>query len=703
MNRRVFLHFMALYLGFFLVTFAMSVPLYWISMRDNQDAIVKERSRLVVQGNRELSVHMDAGIQIARNLALQPEMVRLSLVDDNSEKLPLLMYNARKAIRSQIWINPIIHDIIITFPGNGVVVTQSAIYDDAGRFYDQFFSYAGMDFEAWRQKLGSRSPGWTGDAVSNGIHTAPTITYNFYSSNLLQENITVSLVIDLRQVQDYLIPGEPEAAGWLEVVDPVLGTVLTLGDPSAPGYIPLKTADTGGRFAVSAGVPGELVERSVRSQRNLLLVYAGVAVAAAAGISLAMAFYQTKPFSKLYEAVQSHSGRADELKASYKGMLQGLEDIIGNQKDLQRRYEEINVSHRNMLLDMVLHGAPLDSETAKLGRMGAFAEDYIVGIAVADNRDIRGDAILATLEEEFRGSGIYLQAIQEKTLLILPRNPLSGDRELESLEAASEKAARQRGHQIYFGLSTIKSGLSQAAKGFSEANTALRYAVRERKLFAVYTVRMTSVHPEIDQARLWEIIYQGADGQIQDWFRDLREHNEYNTDLLTAAMQYYTIVSVLQRMGLRLVSQDFLRIPPYCQSLPLAENFRALEEIALLLQREIGIQQGDGKGRTVDRALAYIQAHYREPDLSLASLADELELSERHISALIKERTGISYRELVTKLRIEAARRLLDDTDRPVGDIAAYCGYENDNTFYKAFRKWTGLSPSVYRRAGRKA
>ena len=46
----------------------------------------------------------------------------------------------------------------------------------------------------------------------------------------------------------------------------------------------------------------------------------------------------------------------------------------------------------------------------------------------------------------------------------------------------------------------------------------------------------------------------------------------------------------------------------------------------------------------------------------------------------------------------EAARQLLEGTDRSVGDIAAQSGYGDPSAFYRAFRQAAGLSPEEWRR-----
>jgi AraC-like DNA-binding protein len=61
------------------------------------------------------------------------------------------------------------------------------------------------------------------------------------------------------------------------------------------------------------------------------------------------------------------------------------------------------------------------------------------------------------------------------------------------------------------------------------------------------------------------------------------------------------------------------------------------------------------------------------------------------------QRESLSYRQLVDEVRAERATVLLRDSDAPVTEIAFDLGYTDVSHFIRAFRRWTGVSPSRYR------
>ena len=98
---------------------------------------------------------------------------------------------------------------------------------------------------------------------------------------------------------------------------------------------------------------------------------------------------------------------------------------------------------------------------------------------------------------------------------------------------------------------------------------------------------------------------------------------------------------------------------------------------------------------TVMAALRYIEDNYRVA--SLTELAGELNLSVYHLSRLIKQNTGSTFKELLQRKRLNRAVQLLSETRLSVSDIIAYVGYDNASYFFRIFRDKYGVSPREYR------
>ncbi|MGA4838538.1 GlxA family transcriptional regulator [Streptomyces sp. G45] len=85
-------------------------------------------------------------------------------------------------------------------------------------------------------------------------------------------------------------------------------------------------------------------------------------------------------------------------------------------------------------------------------------------------------------------------------------------------------------------------------------------------------------------------------------------------------------------------------------------------------------------------------------DLSVERLAARARLSPRHFARAFQAETGMTPGRYVDRVRVEHARRLLEDTSRGVEEVSRACGYGTPETMRRAFLKALGTSPAEYRR-----
>ncbi|MBW4470598.1 MAG: AraC family transcriptional regulator [Stenomitos rutilans HA7619-LM2] len=101
--------------------------------------------------------------------------------------------------------------------------------------------------------------------------------------------------------------------------------------------------------------------------------------------------------------------------------------------------------------------------------------------------------------------------------------------------------------------------------------------------------------------------------------------------------------------------------------------------------------------RKLRQAIEYINEHLRE-DLTIGAIANELEMSQYYFSRLFKQSIGVSPYQYVMQQRIEQAKHLLRTTSLSVAAIAMQTGFSNQNQLTIQFRKFTGTTPSGYRK-----
>jgi AraC family L-rhamnose operon regulatory protein RhaS len=109
---------------------------------------------------------------------------------------------------------------------------------------------------------------------------------------------------------------------------------------------------------------------------------------------------------------------------------------------------------------------------------------------------------------------------------------------------------------------------------------------------------------------------------------------------------------------------------------------------------------GSGHREAVERYAAELAQRFFEA-ADLESVASGLGMSRRRFTQLFREVTGSSWADHLGSLRVGHAVRLLRETDRSIVAIAFESGYEDLSSFYRAFKRQTGLPPDRWRRKQR--
>lgn len=100
----------------------------------------------------------------------------------------------------------------------------------------------------------------------------------------------------------------------------------------------------------------------------------------------------------------------------------------------------------------------------------------------------------------------------------------------------------------------------------------------------------------------------------------------------------------------------------------------------------------------VAQAREYIYEHYRERELDLTEVAENIGCNPSYLSRVMKQDLGISFKDYLTMLRIKQAISLMRDGGLSLNQIAEKVGYSNQHYFSAAFKNGQGVSPSEYRR-----
>ena len=166
----------------------------------------------------------------------------------------------------------------------------------------------------------------------------------------------------------------------------------------------------------------------------------------------------------------------------------------------------------------------------------------------------------------------------------------------------------------------------------------------------------------------------------------------YSFDRITFNTIRFLLFSVL----------DELRTGRYARDEMLQMELRRL----LLTVNRLVFEQQNEKSTKEERnqyavISSYIDEHLNEP-LTLDSIAGQFFLSKYYVAHLFRERAGLSVLQYLTKKRLAAVCAAIQN-GQPIHEACLQYGFQEYSSFYRAFQKEYGLSPSAYRELHRRS
>ena len=138
----------------------------------------------------------------------------------------------------------------------------------------------------------------------------------------------------------------------------------------------------------------------------------------------------------------------------------------------------------------------------------------------------------------------------------------------------------------------------------------------------------------------------------------------------------------------------------YADSLAIALAMQLVRRYSSLQDVQIG--RGGMAPHKLRKAIGLIDHHLAEEEegrVALRVVAKEVSMSYFHFSRAFKQSMGMSPTNFIAERRIERAKRLLQETELPISEIALRAGFSSQSHFTTSFRRVAGATPKAFRAA----
>ncbi len=137
---------------------------------------------------------------------------------------------------------------------------------------------------------------------------------------------------------------------------------------------------------------------------------------------------------------------------------------------------------------------------------------------------------------------------------------------------------------------------------------------------------------------------------------------------------------------------SILELMSILHDLSLTRNMRILSDASFGGNRETFHYNS----RRIEMVMEYINKNFEKP-VTLKEVAKLINMTEVSFSRFFRQRTGNTFIDSLTEIRIGNASRLLIDTTQSVAEVAYNCGFNNISNFNRIFKKRKGCVPKEFR------
>ena len=336
----------------------------------------------------------------------------------------------------------------------------------------------------------------------------------------------------------------------------------------------------------------------------------------------------------------------------------------------------------------------------------------------ADQIDRILAGLLSSVRDEYRRNGIHCYTTSDSYCNIVAILSLDSDsvyRKLNRLTIKMTNELIQRySVDMFVGIGEPVDRLSELNISKDTASDALAYkfTFSEEHVISAKDVKHFYNRSDVELRKHYDMV-MGCfyDGNME--LMAVRLHNLFSAVAEASANKLDSIRNVCIELTATLlrVVQDMgvARSPEMDSVYTYIAQIDSIPEISdwflsycSRLLRSVSDIRNDKTQQILDIVDRYIENNLSDPNLSVQTISDYVELSSPYFSNIFFKAKGMHINEYVNRIRIKYAQRMLTEANSKVVTIATSLGFSSPSYFNSVFKRYTGVTPSQYRSSYRK-
>lgn len=704
---------------FFLCVITAAYIIVFIEIKQNISAIQEdytEQSKIIIDSRINEAIN---AANMLKQLPLVNAFNTLSADDLEDNFLPVI--ELHKQLNDIRFTGDIVSNYVIVYKNSKLACTLTSIQRSDG-FLSNFKTMQGIQDDSLSNLLFNSyyngaflKPGYIIRKL-NKVYCLPILTSIGYSNR--QSTAVIVMFIDINKIKSYMAGYVKSTEGNFLIIDSNNSILMSLNDDYLVNkkgqlneaklksdYIIYRSPSNVIDWSYVLIQPKKEVFRDINRKRNVANITLAIVFFIGLLISLFVAKLNNNPVIRLLN-------NNDQLSKRIQNQMPLIQHSFLERwmKGSYERIEELQIFMKNL-------------KSSYIGELYC-----VVVIESADYIDLLGEIKDYNSKEleikQFNIIDVLTEnLLQEEYILVLDYSRIaviyiSEDKDEEKFEKYLLNNVSQCKMVLENNnIENVKFGIGSTCKLMSEVSTSLNNAVdvlrtkEYSKESAIHCYEMVNsnkdayFYPSEIEVQLYYSIRSGNYEQVEIILRDI-----LNKNIIEKMLPAYMVkIFIYELWGtLAKVKENMLNIDEDVSKYITAtfekidllsdmEKIQFCRKAFLDLCKANNAEKKNRQKSVIENINDYVNKNYCNPNLGISMISDEFNLSNTYISQIFKEYNHVTFIDYIQKLRIDEAKRLVDENKMAIKDIVVACGYNSSNTFGKAFKRVHGVSASEYR------
>lgn len=698
---------------------ALLVPISSLMHRQTERAETTDIAEQMAVAVNELEEYMDSVRFTTNRLFSSSEVRLLAMSGPERNTADGLTKNTVNKLLGDLMYNMDFSSYqYITFRNNEIVLDGTRAFDSYERFYDNVLCVDGVTEEQWSQRQKEESSGMRqvrNVRLNRNSYAADYLVLRqSYSDRTGDFDGSLSVFLPQDEVLQLFLPGDSQNECVFYLRDsqgnlllrhnfddqtalPLTeGTQLSNYHEERHIFVSMKLDNLDATAVV--GVPYRVYAKQLWQVDLAMLGYVAVGFALSLLLSIVFTAREMRRIRPVLQQVM------DEVTPDNRDWFErALVQRLVSSTALTRELESVRGKLEHSQIEALLKTGYLPSgeEQQMQAALGLTSHNYLLLIPRVQMPPTASPEVhLMMLSEQVEscyGRPCYVCNMVEGDVVVILTLQEISEEQLYALCRQTEQLHDRLSCSGALILSGCFETIRQMSEVYWQARNMVAYADPTQKVCYLSSESLRRVvSPEVTNLnRLREYLVAAQTEQAQDLVRHLFHVD--NLSIRNFQQAFYGVRCILLDVAQQVGCPDISALCENNESLSTQKRINNLCDCCFEICTHVDSLRRSHNQQLQQRVLEWIRENYANPDLNAAMAAQSCHVSQKYLSQFLKEQTGRSFLAYVEELRLRQAMDLLRETSLSITDVGTQCSFSTANTFYKAFRRKYGMSPSAVR------